>query len=53
MPFIIYDPAFADEYRLAELETPGLSNIAATLLGLMGYEAPEGYDPPLVTFGSS
>lgn len=50
VPFVIYDPGFAGEYRLAELERPGLSNVAATALSLMGYEPPEGYDPPLIQF---
>jgi 2,3-bisphosphoglycerate-independent phosphoglycerate mutase len=51
VPFIIFDPRFAGEYQLADLAAPGLSNVAATLLGLMGYEPPEGYDPSLVRFG--
>jgi len=51
VPFVIYDPSFNGEYKLASLEKRGLSNIAATLLQLMGYESPEGYDPALITFG--
>jgi hypothetical protein len=27
-----------------------LSNVAATLLSLMGYTPPEGYDPALISF---
>ena len=27
---------------------PGLANVAATVLHLLGYEAPEGYEPSLV-----
>ncbi|MBW2529178.1 MAG: 2,3-bisphosphoglycerate-independent phosphoglycerate mutase [Deltaproteobacteria bacterium] len=50
VPFIVFDPAFDGEYRLAEVGSPGLSNVAATLLGLLGYEAPEDYDPSLLTF---
>jgi 2,3-bisphosphoglycerate-independent phosphoglycerate mutase len=30
------------------LEGPGLSNVAATALTLMGYVPPEGFDPPLI-----
>jgi 2,3-bisphosphoglycerate-independent phosphoglycerate mutase len=51
VPFMIYDPLFAGEYKLANLQKRGLSNIAATLLQLLGYDAPEDYDPALITFG--
>ncbi len=51
VPFIIVDPLFQGEYRINDqIEKPGLSNIAATLLDLMGFEAPEGYDPSLIVF---
>jgi len=50
VPFVIYDPAFAGEYRMAEVSNPGLSNVAATVLSLMGFEPPEGYDPSLLAF---
>jgi len=46
---IIYDPAFQGEYALrTDVEDPGLSNIAATVMRLLGYEPPEDYDPALV-----
>ncbi len=48
VPFIIYDPLYAGEYRMAELKEKGLSNVAATLLNLLGYEKPEEYDPSLI-----
>ena len=48
VPFAIYDPLFAGEYRLAKVSRPGLSNIAATSLMLMGYQPPEAYDPSLI-----
>ncbi|HEY3359980.1 MAG TPA: 2,3-bisphosphoglycerate-independent phosphoglycerate mutase [Polyangia bacterium] len=48
VPFIIYDPAFAGEYELAAPDKPGLGNLAATALNLMGFAAPEGYLPSLV-----
>lgn len=51
VPFVIYDPGSKGEYTISGLESPGLSNIAATLLLLMGYEPPDGYDPPLIRFG--
>ncbi len=48
VPFIIYDPLYRGEYRMADLQEKGLSNIAATLLNLLGYEKPEEYDPSLI-----
>ena len=51
VPFIIYDPAHQGAYSLnTDIQKPGLSNIAATALDLMGYAAPEGYDPSLLRF---
>jgi 2,3-bisphosphoglycerate-independent phosphoglycerate mutase len=45
VPAIIYDPQFTGEYRLdASVAKPGLANVAATSLFLMGYQAPEGYE---------
>jgi 2,3-bisphosphoglycerate-independent phosphoglycerate mutase len=48
VPFIIYDPLYQGEYRMADLKEKGLSNIAATLLNLLGYEKPADYDPSLI-----
>ncbi len=53
VPFVIFDPEFAGEYELADLEAPGLSNVASTLLSLMGYQPPEDYDPALLSFRGS
>ena len=50
VPFIIYDPNYNGEYKMAKIETPGLTNIAGTILNLLGYKNVEGYDPSLVTF---
>ena len=50
VPFAIYDPLYRGEYEMAHLERPGLSNVAATLLNLMGYEKVEDYDPSLIRF---
>lgn len=50
VPCWIVDSAFDGEYTMAGLETPGLSNVAATICNLLGYEAPEGYDPSLIEF---
>ena len=49
VPFIVYDPGHAGEYRLRkDLEHAGLSNIAATVCRLLGWEPPEGYDESLI-----
>jgi 2,3-bisphosphoglycerate-independent phosphoglycerate mutase len=49
VPFIVYDPQFGGAYRLrSDIAKPGLANVAATTLDLMGYQAPEGYAPSLI-----
>ena len=48
VPFIIYDPNYSGEYKLADIDTPGLTNIAGTLLNLLGYENVEDYDKSLI-----
>ncbi len=48
VPFIIYDPQYRGEYRMSDIKEKGLSNIAATLLNLLGYEKPDDYDPSLI-----
>ena len=53
VPFIIYDPLYHGEYRMADIKEKGLSNVAATLLNLLGYEKPEDYDPSLIEIVST
>ncbi|MDY6967926.1 MAG: 2,3-bisphosphoglycerate-independent phosphoglycerate mutase [Spirochaetota bacterium] len=49
VPFIIYDPEYNNEYKLrVTFESPGLANVASTLLLLMGYDPPKDYMPSLV-----
>ncbi|MBR2000467.1 MAG: 2,3-bisphosphoglycerate-independent phosphoglycerate mutase [Lentisphaeria bacterium] len=48
VPCIIYDPEYKGEYDLKLNEGLGISSLAATCLELMGYEAPEGYDPAVM-----
>ncbi|MDY6880831.1 MAG: 2,3-bisphosphoglycerate-independent phosphoglycerate mutase [Desulfatiglans sp.] len=48
VPFVIYDPQYSGEYNMADLKSPGLSNVAATLLNLLGYAKVEDYDPSLI-----
>jgi 2,3-bisphosphoglycerate-independent phosphoglycerate mutase len=50
VPFAIYDPQYNDEYIMADLEEKGLSNVASTLLNLLGYEKVKDYDPSLIDF---
>ncbi len=48
VPCIIYDNAFADLYEVKESDSYGLSNVAATLVNLMGYEAPDFWDESMI-----
>ncbi|MFC1548898.1 2,3-bisphosphoglycerate-independent phosphoglycerate mutase [Candidatus Omnitrophota bacterium] len=48
VPFIIYDPQYAGEYKMADLSKRGLSNVAGTILNLLGYKNVKGYDPSLI-----
>jgi len=50
VPFVIHDPGYREEYRMASVDAPGLTNIAATLLNLLGYDAPGDYQPSLIEF---
>jgi 2,3-bisphosphoglycerate-independent phosphoglycerate mutase len=50
VPFIIYDPQYKGEYKMADIKNPGLSNIASTILNLLGYKQVEDYDKSLITF---
>jgi len=50
VPFAIFDPGYQGEYSMARLDKSGLSNVAATLLNLLGYDAVDGYDPSLIRF---
>jgi 2,3-bisphosphoglycerate-independent phosphoglycerate mutase len=51
VPFIIKDFSGANQLRMAPLAAPGLSNVAATLLNLLGFAAPDDYDPSLIALG--
>ncbi|MEC8678656.1 MAG: 2,3-bisphosphoglycerate-independent phosphoglycerate mutase [Candidatus Margulisiibacteriota bacterium] len=48
VPFVIVDDTA--NYKLAELDMPGLANVAATLCNLLGFESPKGYDQSLIQF---
>ncbi len=50
VPFAIVDPNFNGEYELAPPADAGLSNVAATVFNLLGYQAPSSYRPSLLRF---
>jgi 2,3-bisphosphoglycerate-independent phosphoglycerate mutase len=50
VPFVIIDSQYQGEYHMRALEKRGLSNIAATILNLLGYEKPDDYDESLIEF---
>jgi 2,3-bisphosphoglycerate-independent phosphoglycerate mutase len=51
VPFIVYAPSLMGKYRLSGAPGAGLSNVAATCLNFLGFEAPGDYDKSLVEFG--
>jgi 2,3-bisphosphoglycerate-independent phosphoglycerate mutase len=48
VPFIIKDYSEVNRFSLKQVDTPGLSNVAATICNLLGYRAPEEYDSSLI-----
>jgi 2,3-bisphosphoglycerate-independent phosphoglycerate mutase len=48
VPFVIYDPGYKGEYEMASIQKKGISNVASTLLNLLGFEKVEDYDPSLI-----
>ncbi len=50
VPFAIVDPSYDGEYTLTPPADAGLTHIAATVFNLLGYQAPEDYQPSLVSF---
>ena len=51
VPFIVYDPQFAGEYAIdTTVQGPGLANVAATSLMLMGYQAPSEFERSVLRF---
>jgi 2,3-bisphosphoglycerate-independent phosphoglycerate mutase len=51
VPFVVNDFSGANRLSLAGVPAPGLSNVAATLLALLGFGKPGDYDPSLVAIG--
>jgi 2,3-bisphosphoglycerate-independent phosphoglycerate mutase len=52
VPCAIVDASYNGEYEIAKVKTPGLANVAATILNLLGYEAPKEYAPSLIEIKS-
>lgn len=53
VPFTIHDPNYDGEYHMAAGDpspSHGLANVASTVFNLLGYEAPDDYQPSLITF---
>ena len=50
VPFAIYDPNYDGEYRMEPPAGAGLTNVAATLFNLLGYEAPADYRQSVIAF---
>ncbi len=50
VPFVIVDPQYQGEYKMADIPGRGLANIAATVCNFLGYEKPEDYEPSLIKF---
>ncbi len=53
VPFAIVDAAYDNEYQLTPPNDAGLTHIAATALNLLGFEAPDDYQPSLLAFERS
>ena len=50
VPFIIYDNYYQDKYTVkADNGTFGLSNVAATAVNFLGYEAPDMWDETIIS----
>lgn len=53
VPCIIKDYSGANKIAMADktIKTPGLANVAATVMNVLGYESPEVFEKSLVTVG--
>ncbi len=48
VPCIIYDNKYADSYKVKKDGAYGLSNVAATVVNLLGFKAPEMWDESII-----
>ena len=53
VPFIIYSPQRHGFMARTDLEGVGLANYAATIMNLLGFYAPDDYEPSLITFDNN
>lgn len=53
VPFCIIDSEGQHRWEPTDIEQPGLANVAATLLNLLGFEKPEDYEASLIRLKSS
>lgn len=53
VPFAIVDSNYQNEYSFKNIENAGLTNIAATTLNLLGFAAPDDYQPSLLGFDNN
>ena len=51
VPAIVYDPSNVSNARKSDVSDPGIANLAATCITLLGYEPPCDYTPSLVEVG--
>ena len=51
VPVYVYDTAETANVRIATVDNPGISSLAATCIVMLGFEVPENYTPSLVDVG--
>ncbi len=51
VPAIVFDPSGVSNARKADVENPGIANLAATCITLLGYEPPADYTASIVDVG--
>jgi 2,3-bisphosphoglycerate-independent phosphoglycerate mutase len=51
VPAIVFDPSGVSGARNADVQEPGIANLAATCITLLGYEPPADYTPSIVEVG--
>ena len=48
VPLYLYDPSYNNEYNPELRSGLGLTSVAATVMNLLGYEAPADYEPSAI-----
>jgi len=51
VPAVVYDPSNGSRVRPAQVADPGIANLAATCITLLGFQPPTDYTPSLVEVG--